>query len=273
MEFFASLSFLERALIVAVLTAFYAGLIGTFVVAKRMSSVAGGISHAAFGGVGLGFALGINPMFGALCFAVAAALIITEIYLRRGEVLETLISALWSIGMSLGILFIALTPGYAPDLMGFLFGNILLVSPEYILITLLTLVAVLGLVYLRFPELQAVTFDEEYSTVIGLPVKRELMLLFVLIAISVVLLMKIVGVVLTIALLTLPAVIARRYTTSLKGMIFVATLLALGTSILGILLAYQASVQFNLNLPTGPCIILLTSVLYLGSLLSQADQR
>jgi zinc transport system permease protein len=125
-------AFFQKALLAALIVSVACGIIGTFVVVKEVSSVSGGLAHAAFGGVGLGYLLGFSPMLGAAAFSVALGVVIGGIYLRYRDSLETLVALIWSLGMALGVLFLALTPGYAADLTSYLFGNILLVSTEFL---------------------------------------------------------------------------------------------------------------------------------------------
>ena len=260
-----SLPFFQRALLAALLASIACGVIGTFVVVKQMSSITGGLSHAAFGGVGLGFYLGFSPMLGAALFSLGCALFLGWIYLRREHNLDTLISMMWSVGMALGIFLISLTPGYAPDLKSYLFGSILFVPHEYLVLIALLDLAIVSLVYLLFKELQAVSFDEEFSLVIGAPVTATLLVLFALIALTVVVLIKVVGTILTIALLTTPAVVARHWSISLRKMFVYASGIAALCTVFGLLTAYWLSVALNVRAPTGPLIILFSTGVFLFS--------
>jgi len=155
--------FFRNALLAGVLASIACGIIGTYVVVRRMVSVSGGISHAAFGGVGLGYYLGIDPLLGATVFTVATALGMGALEIRARQQMDTIIGAVWAAGMALGILFVYLTPGFAPDLFSYLFGNILLVPRGDILlmaVLVAIIVAIVGLFYLEF---QAVTFDPDYA--------------------------------------------------------------------------------------------------------------
>jgi zinc transport system permease protein len=166
------------------------GIIGTYVVVRRMVSVSGGISHAAFGGIGLGYYLGIDPLIGAAGFTVAAALGMGALQLRARQQMDTLIGAVWAAGMAIGILFVYLTPGFAPDLFSYLFGNILLVRAGDILLMAVLVTVIVAVVAYLYRELQAVTFDPDYATVMNLPVERLFLLLLVLIALTVVMLIR-----------------------------------------------------------------------------------
>ncbi|WP_292366481.1 metal ABC transporter permease, partial [Methanoculleus sp. UBA208] len=194
--------FFRNALAAGVLASVACGIIGTYVVVRRMVSVSGGISHAAFGGIGLGYFLGIDPLLGATGFTVATALGMGALELRARQQMDTLIGAVWAAGMAIGILFVYLTPGFAPDLFSYLFGNILLVPRGDILLMGVLVTVIVAAVALLYRELQAVTFDPDYATVMNLPVERLSLLLLVLIALTVVMLIRVVGIILVIALLT-----------------------------------------------------------------------
>lgn len=257
-----AMPFFQRALLVGLLVSIACGVVGTFVVVKRISSISGGLSHAAFGGVGLGHFLGISPMLGAAGFCLLAACGIGAVYRTRQEALDSLISMVWSLGMALGMLFIAFTPGYAGELTSYLFGSILFVPPEYLSIVLMLDALVLFLVAAFFKELHAVSFDEEFSEIVGLPVGWLFTLLLCLSALVVVVLIRIAGVILTIALLTTPAVIARQWCHSLPRMMVVACTITAFSNVMGLFLAFWLSARWGVEAPTGPLIILLVMMLY-----------
>lgn len=248
--------FFQNALIAGVLASIACGIVGTYVIIRRMVAISGGISHAAFGGIGLGYYLGIDPLLGALVFTVGAALTMGELEQRAKQHMDTLIGAVWATGMALGILFIYITPGFAPDLFGYLFGNILLV-PTGDLLLMLVLVLVIGLtVGLLFNEFLAVSFDEEYAKVINLPVERLVLILLVLIALTVVMLIQVVGIILVIALLTLPAAISRECSSQVGIMMLYAILLGVAFTTTGIFLSAF------LDIPSGATIILVSAIVY-----------
>lgn len=252
--------FFRNALLAGILASVACGIIGTYVVVRRMVSVSGGISHAAFGGIGLGYYLGIDPLIGATGFTVATALGMGTLQLRAKQQMDTLIGAVWAAGMAIGILFVYLTPGFAPDLFSYLFGNILLVPRgDLLLMTVLTVVIVAVVVFL-YREFQAVTFDPDYATVMNLPVERLSLLLLTLIALTVVMLIRVVGIILVIALLTLPAAISRLYTTRIWSMMLGAVVLGIVFTVAGIWLSYLA------NVPSGATIILVSTLAYAGAL-------
>lgn len=252
--------FMRNALLAGLLASVSCGIIGVYVVVKRMVSISGGIAHATFGGVGLGYLVGISPVLGALLFTIASALGMGLVTRRTRLPEDTAIGILWAIGMALGIIFIGLTPGYAPDLFSYLFGNILTV-PRSDIAVMLALDAVIVLVVVVFyKEFLALSFDEEYSRVAGVPVERLYLLLLCLIALTVVLLLRVVGMILVIALLTIPAALSRRFTHNIRTMM----LLSVGFSFLFTFGGLWLS--FVLNLASGATIILLSGVVFLGVL-------
>lgn len=252
--------FFQNAIIAGILAAIACGIVGSFVVVRRMAATSGGISHAAFGGVGLGFFLGIDPLIGAVIFTIGAACILWYLNVREMQETDTITAAVWAVGMALGIIFVYLSPGYAPDLFSYLFGNILLVPDSDILLMALLLCLILGVVIALYPLLVAVTFDPEYAAVMGLPVPGLTLLLFLLIALTIVPLISVVGIILVIALLTLPAATARLYTHSLLAMMVTAVLIGIATVLIGIALSY------TFNLPSGATIILAGAAIYGGAL-------
>jgi zinc transport system permease protein len=252
--------FFRNALVAGALASVACGVIGTYVVVRRMVAISGGISHAAFGGIGLGYFLGIDPLIGATGFTVATALGMGALQLRAKQQMDTIIGAVWAAGMALGILFVYLTPGFAPDLFSYLFGNILLVPRGDILMMAILVVIIVTVVALFYLELQAITFDPDYAAVMNLPVERLALLLRVLRARTVVMLIRVVGIILVIALLTLPAAISRLYTTRIWSMMVGAVVLGISFTMAGMWLSYL------LDVPSGATIILVSTLAYAGSL-------
>ncbi|RMG30754.1 MAG: metal ABC transporter permease [Gammaproteobacteria bacterium] len=252
--------FLQHALAACLLASLGCGIMGSYTYVKRITFLAGGISHAVLGGMGIAWFLGGAPLVGALAAAVVAALLIGWIHLHRQQHEDTLIGAFWSVGMALGILFISKTPGYDQDLMSYLFGNVLMVTPDELLLMGGLDAVILALVVRFHKELLAVCFDTEFARLRGLPVQGLYLLLLVMVALTVVLLIQVVGLILVIALLTLPAGIARMYARTLAGMMVRATLLGALFTTGGLALSYAT------DLPTGATIILLAGLAY-GSLL------
>jgi zinc transport system permease protein len=252
-------AFLQNALLAGWLASLGCGVVGTFVVVKRIGFLAGGISHAVLGGMGAAYFLGAHPLAGALPTAVLSALLVGWVTLRRREHEDTLIGALWAVGMAIGVLFISQTPGYNVDLMSYLFGNILMV-PRGALYAMVAFNAfILGTVALLYKQLLAVTFDEESARLRGVRVEAVYLLLLTLVAVSVVLLIQVVGLILVIALLTLPAAIARQYAGSLPRIMAGAVGLGVLFTAGGLALSYRP------DLPAGATIVLLAGATYLIS--------
>jgi len=265
--------FFQRVIVAGLLASLACGVIGTFVVARRMASLSGGLAHAAFGGVGLGYWLGVSPMLGATGFGLLAGLAVGLAYRRLGASLDTVIAMVWSVGMALGIVFIALTPGYAPDLMSYLFGSLLFVPWSYVWLVL-ALDLLIGLaVFLLYKEFTAVSFDEDFAEVTGVPVERIFLVLLALTALAIVTLIRVVGIILAIALLTVPAATARQWSDSLGRMMVIASALCALCTTGGLLLSYALGAWLGTSLPAGPLIILLAAGLYLGSSALRALQR
>ncbi len=265
--------FFQRVLLAGLLASVACGVIGSLVVAKRISSLSGGISHAAFGGVGLGYLLGFDPTLGAALFGIAAGVAIGLAYRRVRSALDTLISMVWAVGMALGILFVALAPGYAPDLTSYLFGSLLLVPWRYVAWIAAVDALVLAGVALFYKELQAIAFDEEFAEVVGLPVEVVFLGLLALTSLTVVVLMRVVGVILAIALLTIPAATSRLWTRSLAPMMGGAVALCAACTAGGLLLSYGLSERASLSAPPGPLIVLLAALLFGASILVRARRR
>jgi zinc transport system permease protein len=264
------LPFFQRVLVAGLLASVACGVLGTYVVAKRMASISGGLSHAAFGGVGLGYLAGFPPLLGAAGFGILAALFVGVAYRRLRSGLDTLVSMVWAIGMALGIVFVALTPGYAPDLLSYLFGSLLFVSWDYVLAVAALDLLIAGIVVLLYKELQAVCFDEEFAEVAGVAVERVLLLLLTLTALAVVMLIRVVGVILVIALLTIPAAVARQWSQSLKTMMALAVAISATCTTCGLFLSYGLSDAFSLSVPPGPLIILIATLAYAISIALKA---
>ena len=251
--------FMQNALLAGLLAAIACGIVGVYVVVKKVVFISGGIAHASFGGIGLGYLVGINPVLGAMVFTIASSLGIGLVTRRTRLPEDTAIGILWAMGMALGIIFIGLAPGYAPDLFSYLFGNILTV-PFFDLMLMLVLdmviIAVVSLLYKGFLYL---SFDEEFSTVSGVPTEKLYLLLLCLIALTVVVLIRVVGIILVIALLTIPAALARQFTHSLKNMMLLAILAGVAFTFSGLWISYV------LNLASGATIILVSgTVLFIS---------
>ncbi|HWQ44271.1 MAG TPA: metal ABC transporter permease [Methanosarcina barkeri] len=249
-------SFIQNALAAAILASIACGIIGVYVVVKKIVFISGGIAHASFGGIGLGYYLGINPMLGVLPFSLISALIMGTVSKKSKIPEDSAIGILWSLGMALGVIFVYLTPGYAPDLMTYLFGNILTV-PRFDLYLMLGVdIVIIGAVYLFYKEFLSLCFDEEFTTVQGFPTEKLYLFLLCIIALTIVVLIKVVGIILVIALLTIPATLSRRFTHNLKKMMLISIVFGTVISVAGIGLSYA------LDVPSGATIILVLSLVY-----------
>lgn len=256
-------AFLQHALAAGVLASIACGIVGSYVVVKRIGYLAGGVAHTVLGGMGIAYFLGKSPIGGALIAALLAALIIGWVSLRFRQHEDTIIGALWAVGMAIGILFISRTPGYNVDLMSYLFGNILMVPREDLLLMAGLDGVIIALVWLFRKQFLAVCFDEEFARLRGVPVDVFYLGLLLMVALTVVILIQVVGLVLVIALLTLPAAIASQYARSLATMMLTATLLGVIFTSAGLALSYEP------DLPAGATIILLAGVAYLLSALGR----
>ncbi len=243
--------FMRNALTAGVIAAVLCGIIGIYVILNRIVFISGGIAHTAFGGIGLGYFLGRDPLIFAILFSLAAALGIGAIKNTRSRVSQdTAIGVFWATGMSLGIVFVALSRGYAPDLFDYLFGNILAVSGEDVkLILALTLIMIM-IVALLYKELFILSFDPSYGEAEGVPVQKLYLLLLCMVALSVVVLIKIVGIILVIALLTIPGAIGRQHARTFQGIMALSIVLGIFFVVSGLVISYY------LNIPSGATIIL-----------------
>ena len=241
--------FLQNAIAAGLLSGFAAGITGTYVVVRNISYIGGGISHALLGGLGVAYALGMNPIIGAIIFAILSAWIIGLVRIRLRQHEDTAISALWAFGMAIGIMCINITPGYRVDLISYLFGNILMVTGETLVILSALDVVIAVVVFIFFQPLMYICFDEEYSAVRGLPVSVVYLLLLTLVALTVVVLIQAVGIILVIALLTLPAASARIFSRSIGRMMLISVILSEMYILAGLVLS------FVFNIPSGSSII------------------
>ncbi len=266
-EFFSAIgqyAFLQYALLTGALASIACGIVGSYVVARRITYVAGAISHFILGGMGAARYLQVvhdwmwlEPLHGAIASALLAAVIIALVSFHARHREDTVIAALWAIGMAVGVLFISQTPGYNQDLMSYLFGNILMVTPGdlWLIAALDVLVVLIGVVF--YNQLQAVCFDEEFARLRGVNVELFYIILLCLTALTVVLLVTVVGIVMVIALITLPAAVAGHFAKTLGRMMIAATICCLLFTTLGVAISYGP------NLPAGATIIVLAGLVYL----------
>lgn len=251
--------FMRNAVIAAVLVNIACGIVGTYVVVKKIVFISGGISHAAFGGIGLGYFLGIPPIVAAIPFSLISAITIGLISKRSKLSEDAAIGIIWAVGMASGIIFINLTPGYAPDLFSYLFGNILTIPVSDLYIMFAMDLIIILIVALFFKEFYAISFDEEFSTVTGIPNRILYLVILCMVALSVVVLIRIVGIILVIALLTIPSSICRQFTYNMKKLIISSIVTGIILTITGLWISYL------LDLASGATIILLLALVFLLS--------
>jgi zinc transport system permease protein len=268
-DFFAALTsadfpFIRNALFAGLLSSVLFGTIGSVVTVRRIASLAGAISHAVLGGIGLalfvsarGIIPGFPPLAGALVFAVLAALVIGIVSLKAKQREDTVINAIWAIGMSLGVLFLAKTPGYT-DPTVYLFGNILLISQRDLVLLAIMDCAALFLAWRFYPQIEGSSFDEEFARVRGVPVQAVFLILLAFTAVAIVLLQTFVGIVMVIAMLTLPAGCAGSLSRSLGGMMLLSCVFSAVFSVCGL------AAGWIFNLPPGATTVIIAGIVFLG---------
>jgi zinc transport system permease protein len=252
--------FVRHALAAGLLASVLCGVVGTLVVVKRLVFLGAGISHASFGGLGLCYFLGFEPLLGAGAVAVAAALVLGGGGAAAGtqgaaRSHDASIGILWAVGMALGVVFVHLTPGYAPNLMTYLFGNVLTVGARDVALAGLLVAAVLAGFALFYKETVAVAFDEEFAAVQGVPVRLAATLILLITALAVVFLIQLVGIILVMALLTIPPVVALMLFRRFLAVVVASTLIGAAMTVGGFAVAYAW------DLPSGPAMVLLGTLL------------
>jgi len=261
---------LRYALFAGILSSLSFGVIGSFVVCRRIGYIAAAIAHSVLGGIGAAIYFNrahdigwLNPMIGALFAAVLSALVIGCVSLQAKEREDTIIGAIWAIGMASGLLFLHFTPGTGVNLESYIFGNILLTSGTDVLATGVLSFVVLAVTLLYYHKLVAVCFDEEFARLRGLRSGGYFLLLLVLLAVSIVLLVRLTGIILAIALIVLPAATASRFSHSLWRIMILAVALSLVYTSGGLWLSFQTET------PTGPIIVLIAAAGYVIALLKR----
>jgi len=265
-------SFIQHALIACILSSIGCGIIGTYVVVKKVGFLAGGIAHTVLAGMGIAYFMESSPLVGAVIAALIAAVSMSFIKLRWKQQEDILVAAFWSVGMAIGILFISRTPGYSIDLMSFLFGNILLVSKSDLLLMAMLDIIIVGIVFLFYKQFMAAVFDEEFARIRGIRIEIYYTLLMCMVALTVELLIQIVGLILVIALLIFPAACAAQFFHSIFKMMLAATGICMFMTISGLTIAFQP------DLPAGATIIVVAGISYAisiicSSLLRQLQKR
>lgn len=256
--------FIRNALFAGILSSILFGILGSVVTVKRIAGLAGAISHAVLGGIGIalylsatGIVPSLSPMVGAIIFAILSAFLIGAVSLKSKQREDTVIQAIWAIGMSIGVLFMAKTPGYT-DPSSYLFGNILLISSRDLILLAILDVIVLFLAWRFYPQIEATSFDEEFAAVRGIPTQTVFLIILSVTAVAVVLLQTFVGIVMVIAMLTLPAGTAGYTARNLASMMLLSTLYSLLFSAGGL------AVGWSLDLPVGAVVVVLSGLVFLS---------
>ncbi|MDX9881130.1 MAG: metal ABC transporter permease [Prolixibacteraceae bacterium] len=248
--------FFLNAVMAALLSGISCGIAGTYIVSRRKVFITGGITHASFGGIGLAYFLSLHPLLGAAVFAVFSAFGI-QFFSQKAEVREdSSIAIWWSLGMALGIIFIYLTPGYVPNLMSYLFGSILTVTGSEILLMAALNILLAGFFIFFFRPILYVSFDEDFARTSGIPVNLMNYLMMALVALTIVLNIRVVGIILVLSLLTIPQATANLFTKSFKILIFVSTGIAFLGAFTGLLVSYFA------DIPSGAAIIFTLVIIF-----------
>lgn len=249
--------FFTNTILAAAFASIAAGLVGTYIVSRRMVFLSGGITHASFGGIGIAYYLGLNPVFGAAAFAIFSAIGIDLFSQKKIMRHDSLIGLWWSAGMALGIIFISLTPGYSPNLMNYLFGSILTVTAlDVWLLAVLALVVLLFFAFFHKP-LMFIAFDPEYARTHNIPVHAFSLFTSALIALTIVFSIKVAGIILIISLLTVPQAIVNLFTHNYKNIMFFSIVLSFIGIFSGLVISFRA------DIPSGATIIFTLLILFL----------
>lgn len=253
---FFEYQFVTNAFAAALLISIAAAMVGTYIVARRLVFLSGGITHASFGGIGIGYYIGINPILGAAAFAVLAAFGVEALSQKMNVREDSAIGMLWSVGMAIGIFFIFLTPGYSPNLITFLFGSILTVSSSDLILLLILNVVMVSFFIIFYKPILYLAFDSEFAKTQQIPVKTFSYILKGFIAITIVLSIRMVGIILLISMLTIPPTIANLFTKRFNSIIYISAVVGFIGAIGGLLISY------NINVPSGATIIMVLVTIF-----------
>lgn len=256
-------SFMQNALIAALLASIVTGIIGTIAIEKKLVSMSGGIAHASFGGIGLGYLVGFEPIWGGLLFAVGSSVLISKLSQNKTIKADTLTGILWSFGMALGILFISLAPGYMPDMTSYLFGDILSVSSESLIYMAVFTAVIIILFTMLYNYIIVYLYDEQYAKTKRVKVGLLRWIVYLMIPVGIIVLIRVVGIILTIALMTIPTSIAKLFCKSFSKVVWISILISAVFCVLGLVISYY------INIPSGVCIIIISTVVYLLLLLTK----
>lgn len=249
-------NFLQHALLAALLSSIACGIIGTIIIEKQLVMMSGGIAHTAFGGIGLGYFLQIEPIIGALIVSTGSSIGIASLKRNSNTNSDVLMGMFWPLGMAVGILFITFTPGYPPDITSYLFGDILTVAQTDLVFMFGLDILILFVITAFYDSISVYLFDEEYGTALGLNMRFIDYLTFVLIGFTVVVIIRVIGIILILALLCIPPAIARMYTYNLRRMMLTSVILGVLFCVVGLWISY------NLQLASGAAIVVLSVVAY-----------
>ena len=253
--------FMRNALLAGITASIICGVIGSLIVVNRLVFLSGGIAHSAYGGIGLAFFFGWPYMVGAIGFSFVAAMLMAAVSIKSKQRADTIIGVMWAVGMAFGILLLDMTPGYNVDLMSYLFGSILSVPRSDLITMAIVGILIFILVFYFFQDLLVMSYDEEFAMVRGVPVKRLYYMLIGIVAITVVMVVQVVGLILVIALLTIPPYIAEKYTRSLPQMMLLACCFGMLFTVGGLWISY------TLDMTSGAAIIFLAGIAFFFSLL------
>jgi zinc transport system permease protein len=254
-----SYDFILHALEAALLASITCGFIGAYIVARRMVFISGGITHASFGGIGLGYFLGISPILGAAVFSILSAFGIRLVSKQTDIREDSAIGILWSFGMAVGIIFIYLTPGYAPNLMSYLFGSILTVTPADLAMMGILAAVTLIIFILFYRTILFISFDEEYARSHNAPVETFNYLMLILVALVIVINIRVAGIILVISYLTIPQSTANLFVNDLKKIIVLSIIISFTGSVTGLLISYYW------NIPSGATIIFVFVIIFIAA--------
>jgi zinc transport system permease protein len=249
-----SFVFMQHAIIAGILVSIISGIIGSLIVVNRMVFLAGGIAHTSYGGIGMAIFWGLPIFLGASAFAIVAAVIIAMLSINNKNKIDTIIGLIWAVGMAIGIVFVDMSDGYNVDLMSYLFGSILAVSSSDLYFMGLVLAVVIFSVLKFYREILAVSYDMQYASLRGINVKFFYTLILVLSALSVVVSIKVVGLILVIAMLTIPVYIAQKLSNSLIGMMIYSSLISTLFTLVGLYISY------SYDITSGAAIILVSAI-------------
>jgi len=255
-----SYTFFQNALWASLLISIACGIVGTYIVSRRIVFISGGITHASFGGLGLGFYFGVNPLLSALLFAITSALGI-EYLSRSGNYRQlredSVIATIWSLGMAIGVIFLFLTPGYTPNLSAYLFGNILTVSRNDLIWMALLSTSLVVIYMLGKRAFVYIAFDRDFAFTQQIPVRLIEYMMIMFIAATIVLSIRLVGIMLLMSILTIPQMTANLFTSNYYKITIASCLLGLLSCISGLFLSYF------FNIPSGAFIILILTTIFL----------